>query len=138
MTNRLTRLFLGGLLVSGFAAAEEQLASSGVYTQQQADRGEALFTTHCLSCHADKPGAAVHGSAPAVMGEDFAFRWLDGSVLELFDTIRQTMPQAAPNSLSGVEYADLTAYTLSLNGYPAGADTLDPGERERLDEIFID
>ena len=72
------------------------------------------------------------------MGEDFSFRWIDAAIVDLYDTIRQTMPEAAPNSLSAAEYADLTAYLLKLNNYPSGAVELDAAERDILQLIYID
>lgn len=111
----------------------------GVYTNTQAKRGEVVFTRSCIACHANKPGeAGGHGPAPSVMGEDFSFRWTDVAIVDLFDTIRQTMPEAAPNSLSAAEYADVTAYLLKLNNYPSGAAELDPAERDVLQLIYID
>ena len=111
----------------------------GVYSTAQARRGAALFVQHCVACHATQPGAvAGHGPAPAVLGEAFAFRWLESAVGDLFDTIRQTMPEAAPASLSAAEYAAITAYVLELNGYPAVSADLDPTARERLLSTWID
>lgn len=72
------------------------------------------------------------------MGEDFSFRWTDSAIVDLFDTIRQTMPEAAPNSLSAAEYADLTAYLLKLNNYPSGAAEINAADREALQLIYID
>ena len=72
------------------------------------------------------------------MGEEFSFRWTDAAMVDLFDTIRQTMPEAAPNSLSAAEYADLTAYVLKLNNYPSGTEELNAADRDSLQLIYID
>ena len=58
---------------------------------------------------------AGHSAAPSLVGEAFSYRWAVSSITDLFDTIRQTMPEAAPNSLSTEEYAAVTAYLLKLN-----------------------
>ncbi len=111
----------------------------GVYTVAQATRGEEVFVRECVQCHSDKPGqTAGDGAVPSLVGEDFRFRWTDTSLVDLFDSISQTMPSAAPNSLSLQEYAAVTAYLLMLNGYPAGAAELDHAERKNLVRILID
>ena len=111
----------------------------GVFSAAQAERGKIVFQQSCSNCHADQAGAAGgHGPAPSLMGEDFAFRWLDASLLELFDTLRQTMPEAAPNSLSAMEYADVLAYMLSFNNFPAGTDELVYTQREVLGRTYIE
>jgi mono/diheme cytochrome c family protein len=111
----------------------------GVYTVEQAQAGADLFSRHCIACHATEPGAvAGHAPSPPLVGEPFRFRWTDSAIADLFDTLRQTMPQAAPNSLSADEYAALTAYLLQLNEYPAGATAIDPRQYTRLLDIYID
>ena len=95
--------------------------------------------TNCVVCHAVTEGAvAGHGPTPSLIGEDFEFRWLDAALADLFDTIRQTMPEAAPNSLSADEYAQLTAYILQLNSYPAGDRPIDPANRALLLDTYIE
>ena len=104
-----------------FALAQDGLAQApvvgaGLYTEAQATRGEAVFTRSCVTCHANGTGeVAGQSSAPSLFGEAFSVRWADSSEANLLDTIRQTMPDGAPNSLSLAEYADVTAYLLKLN-----------------------
>jgi mono/diheme cytochrome c family protein len=135
-------LTLGAVMALAAHAATEPLEWSvwdGAYSEAQAERGAVLFAQHCSACHGDRPGAvAGHGPAPAIVGEAFAFRWVDSAVADLYDVIRQTMPEAAPSSLSAAEYAAITAHVLALNGYPAGSTALDPSERERLLSTYID
>ena len=139
MLNNASKFVLTGLfLLAQYAHAEDRSVWQGVYVLEQADRGKALFTQHCVACHTDEPGkVAGHGPAPQVFGADFEFRWIDASVLDVLDLVRQTMPEAAPNSLSLDEYGDLTAYILQLNGYPVG-EILDPRDRVGLENIFIE
>jgi mono/diheme cytochrome c family protein len=119
--------------------AQEASVWDGAYTPVQAASGKKLFTTHCVACHSDQPGgSSSHGPAPSLLGKDFSFRWVDTSLADLFDVIRQTMPQAAPNSLSSQEYADVTAYLLQINAFPAGTTVLDPSDREHLLQTYID
>ncbi len=131
--------FLLMLIMSFSAYAEDKSVWDGVYTQTQAEAGKAGYERSCISCHADKEGeVAGHGPAPAIIGEEFMYRWTDTSVADLLDVIRQTMPEAAPNSLSGEEYAAITAYVLLLNGFPAGNRVIDPMEREELMMTYIE
>jgi mono/diheme cytochrome c family protein len=119
--------------------AQERSVWDGVFTEAQAAAGERLFAQSCAACHATTAGeVAGHGPAPAIVGEAFAYRWTDSTVADLLDTIRQTMPEAAPNSLSSAEYAALTAFVLALNGYPAGPQQLDPSQRPHLLNTYIE
>ena len=152
MHKRWTRIPLGAvtvalLLTSAYPLpllgatlpVEERSVWEGIYTVAQATRGEEVFVRACVECHANKPGeTAGDGTAPSLIGEDFKYRWSDYSIAGLFDTIRQTMPEAAPNSLSPQEYAAITAYLLRLNEYPAGATELDHADHKNLSLIFID
>ena len=126
-------------LLAATGPAQERSVWEGVYTDVQATRGEEVFVGACAQCHSHRLGeTAGDGSAPSLIGEDFRFRWTGSSIAYLFATIRQTMPEAAPNSLSPREYAAVTAYLLKLNEYPAGAAELDHTERKSLEQIFID
>ena len=120
-------------------AAEDGSVWDGVYTPAQAKQGAKLFVEHCVACHSTKPGEmSGHGPAPSVIGEDFEYRWLDSSVADLFDAIRQTMPEGAPNSLGVDEYAAVTAYVFQLNGYPAGAKPMKIADYELWKEVWIE
>lgn len=139
MTDR--TLFAACLLFAAPLFAEPEYSVwDGVFTAQQANAGAKLFVEHCVACHSSKPGEmSGHGPAPAVIGADFAFRWQDASVAELYESIRQTMPEGAPNSLSVAQYGALTAYVLQLNGYPAGDKNLDASQDyQRLDSTWIE
>ena len=103
--------------------------SGGYYAPSQAKAGAEIYAGHCASCH----GAALEGAAaPALSGDAFAHRWQNGQrkVGDLLHRIDSTMPLGAPHTLSREEYADVTAYVLSRNGYPAGGTGL--GEESGL------
>ena len=120
-------------------AAQFHSIWQGVYTVAQAVRGEEVFVRACGQCHSNVPGqSAGEGTVPSVVGEDFRYRWTGASIVDLIDTISQTMPLAAPNSLSLQEYAAVTAYLLEINEYPAGAVELDHAARTNLSGILID
>jgi len=111
----------------------------GFFTREQAARGGPVYVRECAECHSEQPGqTAGDGTAPSLIGEDFRFRWSGSSVADLFDSISQTMPLAAPNSLSGWAYADLTAYVLERNGYPVGSAEIDPGARGVMLQTMIE
>ena len=107
-----------------------------MFLVEAGDNGHPVEGKPC--CHSDQRGeTAGDGSVPSLIGEDFSYRWEDSSITYLMDTIRQTMPEAAPNSLSPQEYAAVTAYLLKLNRYPVGDAELDYANRKSLAQIFI-
>jgi quinoprotein glucose dehydrogenase len=59
------------------------------------------------------------------------------TVGELFDRTRSTMPQSRPGSLSREANAEILAYVLSANQFPAGKTDM-PQSSEVLKEIRID
>lgn len=128
-----------GLVVAVASQAEDRSVWEGIYTDAQAEAGQVAYVRSCIACHADQPGV-VTGEAPApgLIGEDFAFRWSYASLADLYDTIRQTMPQAAPNSLSEEDYAAISAYVLKINGYPAGDAAIDPNAYDDMFSVIID
>lgn len=95
----------------------------GIYTDAQAQRGADQFATNCAPCH----GGTLQGNgeAPALTGAEFTSDWIGLTVGDLFDRIRTTMPQDAPGKLSRDQYADILAFILKANGYPAGQKELD-------------
>jgi mono/diheme cytochrome c family protein len=94
----------------------------GVFTAAQADRGKANFLTgRCGGCHKlDLTG----DRGPVLKGDEFLAHWENGSVVTLFDKIRETMPPNAPNETTDDAKIDIVAYLLQQNGYPAGGSDL--------------
>ena len=76
----------------------------------------------CASCHADD--LRGKGTAPSLVGEDFAFQWDDMSVGDLFLRTRTLMPSDRPNSLPARTYSDIVAFILQSNAFPAGEEEL--------------
>jgi len=91
----------------------------GVYSQEQANRGRALYGQNCASCH----GSALDGSgtAPPLAGADFKGNWNGQSVDDLFEKIQTSMPADQPGKLSREQNADILAFLLTSNGFPAGS-----------------
>ena len=90
----------------------------GVYTEEQAKRGETVYRKECASCHADTLQGG--GGAAPLTGGNFLSNWNGLTVGDLFDRIRKTMPQGAPGKLTKQQDADVLAYLLSFNKFPAG------------------
>jgi S-disulfanyl-L-cysteine oxidoreductase SoxD len=95
----------------------------GVYTADQARRGEELYSAQCASCH----GLTLNGGemAPALAGGEFLSNWNGLTLGDLFDRIRKTMPADRPGTLSRAKSADIVAHILSVNQFPAGTMELD-------------
>ena len=66
----------------------------GVYTAEQAKRGEGLYTQHCAACH----GGTLLGAeeAPALTGFEFGANWNGLTLGDLFE--RQPACSDAPAS----------------------------------------
>ena len=58
--------------------------------------------------------------APALAGGEFLDQWSGQTMGDLFERIRATMPRDRPGKLSRDINADITAYMLSFNQFPAG------------------
>jgi mono/diheme cytochrome c family protein len=129
-----TTLVLVAVCLSLFAQTSRSVWD-GVYTDDQAKRGRALYGDHCGSCH----GASLEGgeSAPALTGGEFLSNWNGLSAGDLFERIRSTMPQNKPRSLSREVNADILAYVFSANQFPPGKEEL-AHAAEILKEIRIE
>ena len=124
-------LLLAGL---GLAAQSSRTVWDGIYSEEQAARGEKLYADRCGKCHGDTLGGQE--AAPALTGTTFYANW-EGEVLEaLFDRMRSTMPQDKPGSLSRAQNADILAHMLHTGGFPAGPMPLD-GQAGALSTITI-
>jgi S-disulfanyl-L-cysteine oxidoreductase SoxD len=90
----------------------------GVYTEEQAKRGEEIYKKECASCHADT--LVGGGGAAPLTGGTFLSNWNGLTLGDLYDRIRKTMPQGSPGKLNKQQDADVLAYLLSFNKFPAG------------------
>jgi mono/diheme cytochrome c family protein len=95
----------------------------GAYTDAQAARGSDQFAQNCAACHGS--GLNGNGEAPALVGAEFIADWAGLTLGDLADRIHNTMPQDNPGKLSRERYADILAFILKANGYPAGQKELD-------------
>ena len=106
----------------------------GVYTEEQAARGQKAYVQDCAQCHLED--LLGDGIASALIGEPFTFRWSDLSVGDMFVVIRTTMPEGAAGNLSRRRYLDIISYLLQANEFPAG-DTPLPRRASALEQIII-
>ncbi len=122
MKTRPAFVILGlALLGAAYSSVQAQAPSSvldGIYTAAQADRGKAVYSMTCAGCHGDKADGGTAG--PTLTGPDFTNGYKDGTAGALLTKISQDMPSNAPGSLEPQQYADVFAYVLSINKYPAG------------------
>ncbi len=108
----------------------------GVYTAAQVEQGGSVYAGQCLSCHGELSAFAPEVAA-LLADHTFRNRWTGRTLGELFELIRDEMPQDAPGTLSAEQTADLVAYILSGNRMPAG-DTPLTGDLERLSKILFE
>jgi cytochrome c len=90
----------------------------GVFTTEQAQRGENVYQLSCASCH----GPQLDGidAAPALNGGAFYANWNGISLKDMAERIKISMPQNDPGSLNRQQVVDVMAYVFSRNGFPAG------------------
>jgi mono/diheme cytochrome c family protein len=93
----------------------------GLYTDEQASRGNAVFGTTCSNCHT----LDSQGNRP-LSGKKFWDSYTQKTVGDLFTFVQKNMPNGNGGSLSEKTYADLVALILKSNGVPAGTTELVP------------
>jgi mono/diheme cytochrome c family protein len=130
--------WIAGPLLAGLAvglpdamphpAAQEPVAKpsrsvqDGVYTDEQANRGETVYQQECSTCHSVTLTGGESG--PPLLGGDFISGWDGMTVGDLFARTRLGMPKDSPGRLGRQQYADVISYILKSNGYPAGVKEL--------------
>jgi len=140
LTAALTAIAAIAMPVGGQGAAHAQGAAAssvwdGIYTEEQATRGLAIYKERCITCHGEKlEGGAV---GPALSGEDFMGDWQGKTVDSLFQRTILTMPADDPGKLMPEETADVLSYVLSVNKFPAGPKELPAADRDSLKQIRI-
>jgi SAM-dependent methyltransferase len=113
-----------GVWCSALEAQPTRSVWDGVYTDAQAKRGDALFDRECANCHG--PAGAGGSMAPALVGPAFAANYDGQTVGDLFDRNRTSMPVGREGQLSAQQNADITAFMLQVNKFPAGEAELPP------------
>ena len=126
--NTQTGFLMAALLCSGATAlAAGPTVLDGVYTEAQAQRGMGVYDANCSSCH--KENLEGNPEAPALKGPTFMEVWRDDALDGLYQHMKTRMPRlpgGEPGSLTDTQYADIVAYVLKSNDYPAGQKELTP------------
>jgi len=106
-----------------------------VYSADQATRGESTYAKTCSRCH--KPALGGADEAPALTGGAFMGSWNGQTLFDLHDRIRTSMPTDTPGTYSRQEIADVIAYMLKFNQFPAGKTELSIGDEELKSIAFV-
>jgi mono/diheme cytochrome c family protein len=99
----------------------------GVYTDEQAKRGQQTYAGTCMSCH----------TPTSHQGATFTQNWDQHPLYDLFSYVSQQMPQDNPGSLAPTDAADVVAFLLKLYSMPAGTTELAP-DTAAMRKILID
>ena len=122
-----------GLAVALVAAAadsgraQEKTLRDGVYSAEQARRGEARYASACAACHLGDLAGTLAGDAgaPPLRGVPFLTFIESWNARRLFEYVKSTMPADDPASLPEAAYLDVLAYLFQANGFPSGSVELD-------------
>ncbi len=101
----------GAPMTAAGPTAAPDASSGAFYTSRQASRGDGLFRDNCVSCH----------SSSEFAGASFQRRWRNRAVGDIYEFVLYSMPDDNPGGLPEQTYADIVAYMLSMNDFPAGA-----------------
>jgi mono/diheme cytochrome c family protein len=122
----------GAIVVGGslpLAAGQSRPVTAGVYSAEQAARGEQLYVAKCASCH----GRALDGAiGPPLVGQAFLANWSGRSLADLVDRVQKTMPFEQPGTLSGQQSTDVAAYLLQAGKFPSGSTELNDATLARV------
>jgi hypothetical protein len=98
------------------AAAHVQSAAkstaTGVFTEEQAKRGKAVYNRDCASCHGTDL-VSTDREVSNLTGDAFK-RWNGQTVGELFEVTRETMPPREERSLDNQVHLDMVALHSSI------------------------
>jgi quinoprotein glucose dehydrogenase len=116
------------LLLGSVSALDAQTAaqstSTGVFTEEQAKRGEVAYKEHCAGCHGTDL-QSTDREVPHLSGESFK-RWIGRSIGEKFEDARDSMPPRDERSLPDQVYLDVITFILRFNKVPVGSQELKP------------
>ncbi len=118
-----------------FAAPLSAQDPGGLFSAEQAARGEGIYRAECSVCHGgDLAGAA----APALTGDLFQRAWArpNRTLDDLFYIVRTTMPPGQTERLTDQQHIDVLAYVLQQNGVPTGGPEL-PTTSEVLSAVRL-
>jgi len=116
----------------------------GAYSQAQAQRGETQYKQQCAVCHGDalegdaqtERGKQLNRVLPPLSGDVFKGNWNGRPLSDLFDKVSRTMPRDDPGKVRRPDTADIIAFMLKFNGFPAGKAELPPEPSLLTDTMF--
>ncbi len=123
---------VAGVSISAFAlagslsllghAAQQRTVAQGVYSADQARRGQQIYQAQCSKCHGDTLGGGV---GPMLAGDAFLSAWAGRPLADLVDKIQNTMPPLQPSgALTRLQATDLASHILQVGKFPAGQSEL--------------
>src|SRR4051812_186036 len=115
-------------------APSARSAWDGVFSQEQVARGKKNYETLCARCHGDTLGGGE--DSPALVDKEFLKNWTGKTLGKMVEYTREEMPSDGPGKVTRKQSTDLTAFLLSMNGFPAGQTELPP-DLEVLNQIAI-
>jgi cytochrome c5 len=128
-------LFCAFVFMSSFSSPLlAQTVWDGVYSAEQAKRGQTAYTQYCLRCHKED----LMGIEGAMKGEAFMERRREDNLETLFLDMKATMPRGNPGGLPDQTYTDLIAYFLQNNDMPPGSSELKPNALEKIQLVGKD
>ena len=102
----------------------------GVFSVEQSRRGETLYLETCERCHEKNLGGGgdLDEFVPPIVGDEFLAEWAQWTVGDLFEFMTTEMPPKREDrsEVTADMYADILAYILEQNGFPAGQAELPP------------
>ena len=115
-----------GFVVAAADSSANQKATTndGVYTKAQADDARSQFDKICADCHPFTVAAKKKEKDLPLGEEPFFQSWEGRPLSEMISTIALTMPNDGSATVTDEEAANLVAYILQQNGYPAGSKPL--------------
>ena len=117
----LVGIFVLFTAIPAFAQATTAPIWSGIFTDEQAERGKTNFSQSCVRCH----GADLAGqTAPSLNGSRFITAWENENLYKLFVKVRDTMPPNFGTILTDEAKLDVVTYILRANGFPTGPQEL--------------
>jgi mono/diheme cytochrome c family protein len=125
-------VWMVAIFYSSVGAQAPKSVWDGAYTEDQSKRGADAYTKECSECHS--PELMGDGFAPALTGSDFLNAWNGLTVGDLFERIRTSMPPGKESEVPAKDKADILAFILQSNKFPAGTTELAP-ETEALKAI---
>ena len=119
------QILLAALLLFSTQLTGQEKIWNGVFTNEQAVRGEEYYENNCARCHRDN---LDDSTSPKLIGDFFIDRWREDNLASLYTHMRTRMPADAPGTLDDAHYVDILSYLLDANGFPSGSTELRANE----------